>query len=75
MSVKPCVGCDETVDALYCSHSCFQEDDGRVMESPVTGELYYVTEWEERGESKFVAHRKEKIAFGDVEGSDGGEGA
>lgn len=64
MSVKqPCVGCDATVDdALYCSYSCFMEDENKVLQSPITDELYYVTEWEERGDGKFVAHRKQKIA-------------
>jgi len=59
--IEPCVGCDETVNALYCSHDCMMEDDGRVLESPITNELYYVTEYESKGDGKFVAHEKQRI--------------
>lgn len=66
MTVEPCVGCEETIgDGVYCSFQCLQEDDGRVMESPITSTLYYVTEWEEKGDDQFVALEKEEISFGD----------
>ena len=63
--IEPCVGCDETVNALYCSWTCMQEDDGRVLESPITDTLYYVTEWEDAGDGKFVAHEKQEIEWSD----------
>lgn len=58
---EPCVGCDESVDALYCSYSCMMDDEGKVMESPITGTLYYVTEWDEKEDGTYVAQQKEEI--------------
>jgi hypothetical protein len=68
--IQPCVGCDEAVDALYCSYSCMQDDDGRVLESPLTDDLYYVTEWEKKGDEEFVAHEKQRIDWSDDTGAD-----
>jgi hypothetical protein len=68
--IEPCVGCEETVDALYCCYTCMQEDDNRVLESPITGKLYYVTEWEEKDGGKFVAHEKQRINWSDGTGVD-----
>jgi hypothetical protein len=65
VGIEPCVGCDKTVEALYCSYTCMQEDDNRVLESPITEELYYVTEWDEKGDGKFVAHEKQRINWPD----------
>jgi len=61
IGIEPCVGCDETTDALYCSYTCMMEDDNKVLESPITGNLYYVTEWEDKGDGKFVANEKQRI--------------
>lgn len=61
VGIEPCVGCDETVGALYCSYTCFQDDGNRVLESPESGTLYYVTEWEKKDDGGFVAHEKQRI--------------
>lgn len=64
-TITTCVGCDETVDALYCSHSCMMEDDGKVLESPLTDTLYYVTKYEHKGEGKYISKEKREIVFPD----------
>ncbi len=66
--IVPCVGCDETVDALYCCYTCMQEDDGRILESPITDTLYYVTEYEAKGNGHFIAHEKEEVIWPDETG-------
>lgn len=33
----------------------------RVCESPITGEMYRVTQWVEKGEDRVIALEKEKI--------------
>lgn len=67
-SVEACVGCDESVDALYCSWGCMENDENKVMESPLTDKIYYVTEWDEKGDGKYVAHEKYEVVFPDDEG-------
>jgi len=63
--ITPCVGCDETVDALYCSWECMENDDGKVMESPLTDHIYYVTEWTEKDDGNYIAHEKKRVKFPD----------
>jgi hypothetical protein len=73
--IEPCVGCDETVDALYCSYSCMMDDENKVLQSPITDDLYHVTEWEEKGDGEFVAQEKKRINFPDSTDSErSGEG-
>lgn len=41
------------------------EDDGRVLESPLSGNLYYVTKYEAKGDGKFVSKEKQRINWPD----------
>lgn len=38
----------------------------RYAQSPVSGDYYRVTAWEDRGEGKIVSHHKEEVERSDV---------